>query len=166
MKPAPTPIKPVLAPIKPVAPKLPSVIPPAAVNVLRSAGAPRPLPKLVPPNAIPRAPRTAVAVDVRLRHGESNLEVHTRDFSATGFFAVTTATLAVGDVVDCEVRLPAPTGLAEQQFSVRAKVVRRELAGYGMLLVEPPAPMVAALAVLASPTAARPSTSLPRYKET
>jgi hypothetical protein len=135
------------SPPKPVSPPA-SLIPAAALKVLQSAGAPRTLPKVVPERAIPRAPRVVVAVDVTLRHGNRDLDVHTRDFSASGFFAVTFATLTVGDVVDIEVRFPTPTGHEEQTFAARAKVVRKELAGYGLVLVEPPAAMVAAIAAL------------------
>jgi hypothetical protein len=125
-----------------------SIIPTAALKVLQSAGPPRTLPKAVPAQPIPRAPRTAIAVDPRLRHQDRELDVHTRDFSASGFFAVTFAPFAIGDVVDCEVRLPAPSGHEEQTFTARAKIVRKELAGYGLVFVEPPPTMVAAIAAL------------------
>jgi hypothetical protein len=119
------------------------------MRVLQSAGSPRPLPKLPPPpTARPRAARTLIAVDIRIQHDRRTIDVHTRDLSTSGFFGVTNEALEIGVLVDCELRMPAPTGLSEQSFNARAKIVRRELSGYGFELVDPPAPLVAAIAAV------------------
>ncbi len=132
---------------KPPADKPASLIPTAAMKVLQQAGTPRPLPKLPPPpNPKPRAERHVVAVDVVLEHGGKSIHAHTRDLSATGFFAVTSVDIAIGTTLECELRVPTPGELASKSFKVRAKAMRRDTTGVGFLLVEPPAALLAAIA--------------------
>lgn len=127
------------------------LIPPGALAVLQSCGAPRALPRVPPPipHAIQRAGRVGVAVDVRIQHEECTIDVHTRDVSATGFFAVTSVSFVVGTIVDCELCVPV-SGLLEQSFSTRARIVRRDLGGYGFVFVEPPVSLVDAITSLNS----------------
>lgn len=85
-----------------------------------------------------------------IRHEGRSIDVHTRDVSITGFFAITSVALVIGTVFDCELRVPV-NGMSEQAFSARARVVRRDLGGYGFVLVEPPPALVDALAALGAP---------------
>jgi hypothetical protein len=145
-KPAPT--KPAVKPAgdKPAS-TTPSLIPSAAMKVLQQAGTPRPLPKLpAPPNPKPRAERHPVAVDVVFKHEGKPIHAHTRDLSATGFFAVTSAQIEMGTTLECELRVPTPGELASKSFTVRAKAMRRDSTGVGFSLVEPPRTLLAAIA--------------------
>jgi hypothetical protein len=149
-EPAPAPAAPATAaPAAAIAPPGPpfSIIPSAAVRVLKQSGAPRPLPKLPsPPNLKPRADRLLLPVDVRVDKSGEIIHVHTRDLSATGFFAVTNAPLEVGTEVTCDVRMPKAGELSGTTFSTRAKIARRDNGGYGFALVEPPQALIDAIA--------------------
>ncbi|MBA3460175.1 MAG: PilZ domain-containing protein [Deltaproteobacteria bacterium] len=127
------------------------LIPSGALAVLQSGGAPRALPKVPPlnPHAIQRAGRIGVPVDVRIQHEDRTIDAHTRDVSATGFFAVTSVSFVVGTIVDCVLCVPV-SGLSEQSFGTRARIVRRDLGGYGLVFVEPPASLVDAITSLSS----------------
>jgi hypothetical protein len=129
---------------------VPVVIPAAAARVLQQAGMVRPLPKLPsPPNARPRADRVAVAVDVVIKHGDTTTHVHTRDLSASGFFAITTVTFEMGTIVECEIRMPVAGELSVKTFAARAKAVRKDATGIGFSLVDPPFALSAAIAAYA-----------------
>jgi hypothetical protein len=142
--PAPAPASPP-APV-PVAAPTPSLIPTAAMKVLQQAGTPRPLPKLpTPPNPKPRAERHAVAVDVVLVHEGKTIHAHTRDLSATGFFAITSLEVAIGTILRCELRVPLPGEVASKRFTTRAKAMRRDATGVGFSLVEAPSDLLAAI---------------------
>lgn len=133
-------------PPRPVAPSITPVIPAAAARVLQQAGVPRPLPKLpLPPNLKPRADRVAVAVDVVLEHEGKTTHAHTRDLSASGFFAVTTVPFESGAVVECEIRMPVAGELSAKSFKARAKAVRKDPTGVAFSLVDPPADLSAAI---------------------
>ena len=120
------------------------------MQVLKAGGAPRSLPKIPPMRPVPRADRTAVPVDIKLSHEGRALAAHTRDLSTTGFFVVTAAKFDIGTELDCEVPIPGADGLSERTYTTRAKIVRRDLAGYGAVFVEPPAELTAAIAALAA----------------
>lgn len=138
------------APAKPSAAPA-SLIPAAAMQVLKAGGGPRALPKIpLPTRAVPRADRTAVPVDIRLSQQGRAIAAHTRDLSTTGFFVVTAVRFEIGVELDCEVPIPGADGLSEKTFTTRAKIVRRDLAGYGAVFVEPPAELTAAIAALAA----------------
>ncbi|MBV8755796.1 MAG: PilZ domain-containing protein [Deltaproteobacteria bacterium] len=119
------------------------------MQVLKSAGAPRALPKIPPPaRPVPRAERTPVSVDIRLSHQGQAIAAHTRDLSTTGFFVVTAVKFDIGAELDGEVAIPAVDGLSERTFATRAKIVRRDLSGYGAVFIDPPAELAAAIAAL------------------
>ena len=120
------------------------------MQVLKAGGAPRPLPKIPPMRPIARADRSQVPVDIRISHEGQAIAAHTRDLSTTGFFVVTAVKFEIGATLDCEVPIPAADGLSERTFATRAKIVRRDLSGYGAVFVEPPAELTAAIAALAA----------------
>ena len=79
-------------------------------------------------------------------HNGKSLHAHTRDLSATGFFAVTTVDIEIGTTLECELRIPAPGELASKSFKVRAKAMRRDATGVGFSLVEAPPALLTAIA--------------------
>ncbi len=137
-------------PAKPASSDAPTkIIPAAALQVLKAGGSPRPLPKIpTPSRAVPRADRTALPVDIRLSREGRALAAHTRDLSTTGFFVVTAAAFEIGVELDCEVSIPGADGLSERTFSTRARIVRRDLSGYGAVFVDPPAALTTAIGAL------------------
>jgi hypothetical protein len=102
-----------------------------------------------PEDAIPRARRIAIPIDVRLRHANTTIETHSRDISTSGLFVLTTATLEVGVEVDAILLLPGAEPFMEDEHACRARVARRAADGYGLELIAPPAALLAALAALA-----------------
>jgi PilZ domain len=121
------------------------LIPTTALRAISGAAQPKPLPKPPPPpQARPRAHRVTVSMDLRLLIAGQALAMQSRDVSSTGFFAVTSHDLPIGEVVECELRVPA-RGLVEQTFRVKVRIVRRSDIGYGFELVAPSASLVAAL---------------------
>ncbi|HSN28882.1 MAG TPA: PilZ domain-containing protein, partial [Kofleriaceae bacterium] len=101
-----------------------------------------------PSRTVPRADRTVLPVDIRLSRDGRALAAHTRDLSTTGFFVVTAASFDIGAELDCEVSIPGTDGLSERTFATRAKIVRRDLSGYGALCIAPPAALTEAIGAL------------------
>jgi hypothetical protein len=132
---------------------LPAIpIPAAAARVLQQAGMVRPLPKLPPPpNARARADRVAVAVDIVLTYEGTTTHVHTRDLSASGFFAVTTAVFEIGTIVACEIRMPVAGELSAKTFKARARAVRTDPTGVAFALLDAPFALSAAIAAYVRP---------------
>lgn len=103
------------------------------------AGGSVPAPLERPPaplDAVPRAARVAVPMDLRLFVHDRELTMQSRDVSTTGMFAVTFAELPIGAVLRGELRVPRP-GLRECLHVVQLRVVRRDDIGYGLEFVEP-----------------------------
>ena len=137
-------------PPAPAAPVIASLIPSSARSALGRLAQPR-LPALPPPpsrpDALPRAPRVALPLDAVIeRAGYPGLPVVCRDVSTTGVFVLTSATLVVGDTFALVVHTPTDEPWREQRHETRARVVRREARGYGLVLVAPPETLVAELA--------------------
>lgn len=85
-----------------------------------------------------------------LKHDDKTTHVHTRDLSASGFFAVTTAVFEMGTIVECEIRMPVSGELSAKSFVARAKAVRKDPTGVGFALVDPPPALNAAIAAYAA----------------
>jgi hypothetical protein len=131
-----------------------ALIPELARRALAGAGRPLVLPPVAePPQAVVRAPRIAVAIDLRMFIAGREIVMQSRDVSATGLFAVTDAVLPVGQLVQCELRIPGP-GISEQSHSAVVRIARRGTIGYGLELVTPSPDLRTALSTLL-PTAPR-----------
>ena len=129
-----------------------SLIPAAARAALSAGNRPVGLPALprLPPNALQRAARVVVPVDVEIElpSGDTFAAV-VRDLSTTGLFVVTDHALEIGAVVRLELRLPGTNVLSQASHHASAKIVRRADTGYGMLMLEPSRELVAAIDAIA-----------------
>jgi hypothetical protein len=120
-----------------------ALTPRSGAAALRPPRLPRPAD---PPDALPRAPRVAVPVDLRLVLPDgSHVDAQSRDVSASGLFVLTDAALALGSVLTVALSLPGEEALTEETYVVRARVARRATTGYGLALLEPEPRLVAAL---------------------
>jgi hypothetical protein len=89
-------------------------------------------------------------MDLRLFVGGRELVMQSRDVSSSGLFAVTAEKLPLGEILECELRVPS-SGISEEPHRARVRVVRRSKIGYGCELVSPSPQLAAALARLTSP---------------
>ncbi len=146
---APLPPEPTFVRMKPRAPAQP--LPEAALTALRSGdrkpGVPTSPP--LPAQAAPRAERVVVPADVEVHHGDQVFAAVVRDLSATGLYVITHRELAVDSIVTVVIELPRAGVLEVTRYEARARIVRRAYTGYGMLLLEPAAELVAAITALA-----------------
>lgn len=147
---APLPPEPTIVRMKPRAKAEP--LPQAALTALRSGdrkpGVPTSPP--LPAQAAPRAERVVVPADVEVRVGDEVFAAVVRDLSTTGLYVITHREIAVDSVVTVAIEMPRAGVLEVTRYEARAKVVRRAYTGYGMLLLEPPAELVAAIAALSA----------------
>jgi hypothetical protein len=130
----------------------PAALPPDAITALRSGNRKPGLPTSPPvPASAPRiAERVVVPADVEIRIGTETFSAIIRDLSKTGVYIVTERELAIDSLVKIAIDLPAPGVLDVTRFEATARVVRRAYTGYGMVLVAPPATLVAAISALGS----------------
>jgi hypothetical protein len=136
------------------APTLPTVrihaTPQAAISALRAAprrvGVPTGPPS--PANAIDRARRIVVPIDVEVEAAGTRFAAVVRDVSTTGVFLLTERELPMSLFAKLVMRLPTRGSLDVVCHTVTAKVVRRTDSGYGMLLLYPEPALVAAIEAL------------------
>ncbi len=102
-----------------------------------------------PPNAAPRARRIAIAIDVILRISDDRMiAAQSRDISTSGLFVVTDAELDIGATLSAELMVPGAEPFTEEEFTSKARVVRRAPGGYGVELVDAEAALLRSLAAL------------------
>lgn len=141
----PLPPEPSFVRMKPKAPP-----PPEAITALRSESRKPGLPTNppIPAQAQRVAERVVVPADIELRVGHETFSALVRDLSTTGVYVVTERELEVDTILTIAIELPAPGVLAVTRHEASARIVRRAYTGYGMLLIDPPAELVAAIAAL------------------
>ena len=126
------------------------MIPKSALVALRSR--PPGLPALppLPPNAVDRAERIVVPVDIELQlpDGERFAAI-VRDLSTSGLFVVTTRTLGLSTTVTVALELPGPDPLSQIHHEGAARIVRRAETGYGFVWIDPSPALVDSIRRLA-----------------
>jgi predicted acetyltransferase len=130
-------------PPSPGLPPIPSPVLAALRTPNRPVVPPRPAD---PPNAVLRARRIAVPIDVRMLFADgSRTDGTSRDISTTGLFVLGAATLTIHDELTIELLLPGKEAFTEDEYRAAARVVRRGDDGFGLELVDPDPALVAAL---------------------
>ncbi len=100
-------------------------------------------------DAIPRARRISIPIDVRLvRADGTKLDAHSRDLSTSGLFVLTKGKLAVGDQLSIVLLLPGKEPFTEDEYPAKARVARATDDGYGLELIAPDKALIAALDTL------------------
>jgi hypothetical protein len=147
---APLPPEPAVVRLKPKA--APVDLPAEAITALRSGNRKPGLPTSppIPAQAARVAERVVVPADIEIRLGSETFSAIVRDLSTTGVYVVTEHELEVDTLVTIAIELPTPGVLDVTRHEASAKIVRRAYTGYGMLLVDPPAALVAAIAALST----------------
>jgi hypothetical protein len=121
-----------------------------AITELRSGNRKPGLPTSppIPAQAARIAERVVVPADIEVRVGTETFSALVRDLSTTGVYVVTEHEIPINALVTIAIELPAPGVLDVTRYEAAAKVVRRAYTGYGMVLLAPPAALVAAIAAL------------------
>jgi hypothetical protein len=121
-----------------------------AITELRSGNRKPGLPTSppIPPQAARVAERVVVPADIEVRIGTETFSALVRDLSTTGVYVVTDHEIQIDSIVTIAIELPTPGVLDVTRYEAAAKVVRRAYTGYGMVLIAPPAALVAAIAAL------------------
>jgi hypothetical protein len=103
-----------------------------------------------PAEAVERAPRVVVPVDVtvELPDGSTRAAV-ARDISTTGLFLLLRDAVDVDAEIGLDLELPSGDGLAVTRHKVWARVARKTADGYGLELIDPNPDLVENIAALA-----------------